>query len=206
MSPYFPHSGFELHALTAFGERPPPALLWRYRRWIAVLAFLALAAPPLIGVVHPDDPATIYKEGRKPAPPPSPHTFTDWMWFPVSVDSYLRDHFGLRQAMIDLYRYLTNFGFTRPAVLIGHNGRMFYIGDEAVRQSAGLVLRKAKVAEAADLVASMRRLWPSAASPFWWRSRRIRRRFTRKTSRGGRKTSDDQRNTISCSKSYANVV
>jgi alginate O-acetyltransferase complex protein AlgJ len=142
--------------LNAFRERLQTGLLWRCRRWIAILAFVALAAPPVMGVVCPDDPATIFKEGRKPAPPPNPHTFTDWMWFPASVDAYLRDHFGLRQATIALYHDLTDSVSMRPAVLIGQDGRMFYLGDEMVRQSAGLVLRDAKVAEAADLVATMR--------------------------------------------------
>jgi alginate O-acetyltransferase complex protein AlgJ len=152
--------------LTAFGERPRTGLLWRFRRWIAILAFLALAAPPVMGVVRPDDPATIFKEGRKPAAPPNPHTFTDWMWFPASVDAYLRDHFGLRQAMIDLYHYLTDSVSTVPAVLIGQDGRMFYLGDKMVRQSAGRLLRVAKVAEAADLVATMRAALAKRGSSF----------------------------------------
>ena len=42
------------------------------------------------------------------------------------------------------------------SVLIGRDGRMFYLGREMVRQSAGLVLRDQKVASAADLVAAMR--------------------------------------------------
>jgi alginate O-acetyltransferase complex protein AlgJ len=134
------------------GERTLTALLLCCRRWVAIPAFLALAAPLVIGLVHPDDPVTILKEGRQPTPLLHPHTFTDWMWFSTSVDAYLRDRFGLRQSMIDLYNYV----FTSPAVLIGQNGRMFYRGDQMVRQSAGRLLRDAKVAETADLVATMR--------------------------------------------------
>jgi hypothetical protein len=58
--------------------------------------------------------------------------------------------------MIHLYRDLTDPMTRPPAVLIGEGGRMFYVGDEMVRQSAGRIVRAAKVAEAADLVATMR--------------------------------------------------
>jgi alginate O-acetyltransferase complex protein AlgJ len=98
----------------------------------------------------------ILKEGRNPAPLPAPHSFTDWMWFPASVDAYLRDHFGLRQAMIHPYRDLKDSMFDRPPVLIGQDGRMFYLGDEMALQATGRVLRAAKVAETADLVATVR--------------------------------------------------
>lgn len=114
--------------MVGFRERPRTALFWRYRRWTAILVFLVLATPLVVGVVHPDDPAAIFKEGRKPTPVPNPHTFTDWMWFPVAVDIYLRDHFGLRQAMIALYHDLTDVAL----VLVAHDGRMFWLGDEMV--------------------------------------------------------------------------
>ena len=41
-------------------------------------------------------------------------------------------------------------------MLVGRDGRMFYLGEEAVRQSAGLVLRDQRVADAVDLIAAMR--------------------------------------------------
>ena len=40
--------------------------------------------------------------------------------------------------------------------LIGRDGRMFYLGRDMVRQSAGLVLRDQKVANAVDMLAEMR--------------------------------------------------
>ena len=40
-------------------------------------------------------------------------------------------------------------------MLIGRDGRMFYLGEEAVRQSAGLILRDQRVANSVDLVAAM---------------------------------------------------
>ena len=41
-------------------------------------------------------------------------------------------------------------------MLIGRDGRMFYLGDDMVRQSAGLILRDQKVSEVADLLDQMK--------------------------------------------------
>lgn len=43
------------------------------------------------------------------------------------LDAYLTDHFGLRQAMIHLYRDATDPIARPPAVLIGRGGRMFFL-------------------------------------------------------------------------------
>ena len=47
-------------------------------------------------------------------------------------------------------------GFGGSDVLVGRDGRMFYLGGEMVRQSAGLVLRDQKVADSANLLAGVR--------------------------------------------------
>ena len=150
-----PHFQFKLDGLSAF-RRPRTAMLSRGRRWYAIAAILLLAIPLVMGVIEPDDPTMILKEGRNPWPAPRLRSFTDWLWFPRCLDAYLTDHFGLRQAMIHLYRDVTDPITRPPAVLIGRGGRMFYLGDEMVKQSAGHVRRDAKVAEAADLLANMR--------------------------------------------------
>jgi alginate O-acetyltransferase complex protein AlgJ len=41
-------------------------------------------------------------------------------------------------------------------VLIGRDGRMFYLGDDMVRQSAGLILRDQMVSDVVDLLAQMK--------------------------------------------------
>ncbi len=41
------------------------------------------------------------------------------------------------------------------SVLVGRNGRMFYLGEDMVRQSAGLVVRDQRVPDAVDLVAEI---------------------------------------------------
>ena len=60
--------------------------------------------------------------------------------------------------LIQLHKDLTKpmLGFGGSEVLIGRDGRMFYLGGETVRQSAGLILRDQKVANSANLLAGTR--------------------------------------------------
>jgi alginate O-acetyltransferase complex protein AlgJ len=134
-------------------------MLRRYRRFFAVAAFLLLATPLVFGIVKPDSVASILKEGRYPAPAPRPpYSLGDWLSLPKQVDAYLDDRFGLRERMIRLHKDLTHPVLLKvnTAVLIGRSGRMFYEGNEMVRQSAGLVLRDARVAQTARFIAEMR--------------------------------------------------
>jgi alginate O-acetyltransferase complex protein AlgJ len=133
-------------------------MLSRHRRYFAVLAFLLLGTPFIVGLVRPDSPELILKEGRLLAPaPPVPHSLEAFGAFPGEADAYLKDHFGLRQTMIHAHRDLSHpVLYGNEQVLIGRDGRMFYLGRDMVRQSAGLVLRDQKVAGAADLLAEMR--------------------------------------------------
>ena len=130
-------------------------MLIRYRRYFGVLTFLLLATPLVAGIVLPISPAAILKEGRNLAPAPkAPETRQDWLGFSKQVDAYLQDHFGLRQVLIRVHKDLTKpmLGFGNDSVLIGRDGRMFYLGEEAVRQSAGLLFRDQRVADTADLL------------------------------------------------------
>jgi alginate O-acetyltransferase complex protein AlgJ len=128
------------------------------RRHFAVLAFLLITTPLVVGLVAPDSPATVLKEGRRLAPAPRlPASGTDWLALPGEIDAYLKDHFGLREALIRAHKDLTKplLGFGNDSVLVGRDGRMFYLGEEAVRQSAGLVVRDESVADAVNLIAAM---------------------------------------------------
>ena len=133
-------------------------MLFGYRRYFAVLSILLLMTPLIVGFVLPDGPASILKEGRRAAPTPRPPDSWDgWLTLPNQIDAYLKDHFGLRQKMIRAPKELTKAllaGGSR-SVLVGRDGRLFYLGDEMVRQSAGLVLRDQRVAEVADMLAAM---------------------------------------------------
>ena len=73
---------------------------------------------------------------------------------PGEIDAYLKDRFGLRRVLIRAHKDLTRpvLGPGGGPVLIGRDGRMFYLGDEMVRQSAGLVLRDQKVSDVVDLL------------------------------------------------------
>jgi alginate O-acetyltransferase complex protein AlgJ len=139
--------------------KPSSAMLRRYRRYFALLAFGLLATPLVVGLVRPDSPELIFKEGRRLAPPPTPPDgFKDLAMLPGQIDPYLKDHFGFRHLLIQLHKDLTKpmLGFGGSDVLIGRDGRMFYLGGEMVRQSAGLIVRDQKVADSANLLARMR--------------------------------------------------
>src|SRR5271165_7130892 len=134
-------------------------MLLRYRRIFAVLSFLLLATPLVFGILLPDSPELVFKEGRRLVPAPAaPADLADLIALPGEVDDYLKDRFGLRHAMIKLHRDLSHPVLLKvnTAALIGRDGRMFYQGNEMVRQSAGLVMRDQRVAEAADMIAAMR--------------------------------------------------
>ena len=134
-------------------------MLYRYRRWFAALGFLMLATPLVWGMVLPDSPEYVFKEGRRLAPPPQlDATPAGWLALPGEVDAYLKDHFGLRYAMIHLHKDLSHSVLFQvdTGALIGRDGRMFYEGNDMVRQSAGLVLRDQRVTDAVALIAAMR--------------------------------------------------
>ncbi len=134
-------------------------MMHRYRRYVALLAFGLLATPLVVGIVKPDSPASVLKEGRTLAPAPkAPSGAGDWLRLPKQVDAYLRDHFGLRQTLITAHRELTKpmLGFGNDAVLVGRDGRMFYLGENAVRQSAGLLVRDRGVVDTVDFLAAMK--------------------------------------------------
>lgn len=133
-------------------------MLFGYRRYFAVLSLLLLATPLAVGLVHPDNPASILKEGRRLAPAPAaPESLGAWAALPGQIDAFLKDRFGLRHAMIRAHKELTKplIAKGNSSVLIGRDGRMFYEGDEMVRQSAGIILRDRDVSDAADMVAAM---------------------------------------------------
>jgi alginate O-acetyltransferase complex protein AlgJ len=122
--------------------RPSSGMLRRYRRFFAVAAFLLLAAPLVAGLVYPDGAASILMEGRTPAPSPrAPVDSADWFRLPNEIDAYLQDHIGLRQALLHAHRELSKPLIGSYKVLMGRGGRMFYLGNEMVTQSAGLVMR-----------------------------------------------------------------
>ena len=133
-------------------------MLRRWRRLFAVFAFVALAAPLLGGLLRPDSPAMVLREGRRLATaPPLPATTADWLALPDAFDAYLKDHFGLRHALIRAHHELTKpmLGMGEGGVLVGRDGRMFYLGEEAVQQSAGLIVRDQRVADTVALIAAM---------------------------------------------------
>ena len=147
--------------------RPSSGMLRRYRRFFAVAAFLVLATPLVAGLVYPDGAASILMEGRTPAPAPrAPVDSADWFRLPKQIDAYLQDHIGLRQALLHAHRELSKPLFGSYKVLMGRGGRMFYLGNEMVLQSAGLVMRDQAVAIDDRFARADERRASSAGHPF----------------------------------------
>jgi alginate O-acetyltransferase complex protein AlgJ len=133
-------------------------MLRRYRRYVALLAFGLLATPFVVGIVKPDSPSAVLTEGRYLAlAPKAPSSSGDWLTLPRQVDAYLQDHFGLRQVLIRTHKDITRplLGLGNDSVLVGRDGRMFYLGEETVRQSAGLLVRDQRVVDTADMLVRM---------------------------------------------------
>ena len=142
-------SGFE-------AARRSSGMLRRHRRFFAVAAFLLLATPLVAGLVYPDGAASILKEGRTPAPAPgAPVDSAEWIALPKQIDAYLQDHIGLRQALLRANRELSKPLFGSYKVLTGRGGRMFFLGNAMVDESAGLVMRDRAVGQLTDLLARM---------------------------------------------------
>jgi alginate O-acetyltransferase complex protein AlgJ len=129
-------------------------VLIRYRRYLALATFVLLATPLVVGIVKPDSPAAVLKEGRQRAPAPKiPVDRDDWLALPQQIDAYLQDHFSLRQVLVRMDKDLTRrLGNGNDLVLIGHEGRLFYLGEGAVRQSAGLMMRAQRVSDTVALL------------------------------------------------------
>jgi hypothetical protein len=82
----------------------------------------------------------------------------EWRAFPGAVDAWAKDHFGMRSAMIRAHKDLTKpVGAGSADVMIGRDGRMFVLGEQAVQQSAGLLVRDARIADTVRVLAAMNR-------------------------------------------------
>ncbi len=142
------------------GDAARPGLLARRRRWFAAVAFIALAraARRRARRARQSRRRSRPRGGGWRPTPAAPKRWADWLALPAAIDAFLKDHFGLRHAMIQTHHDLTKpmLGFGGTEVLIGRDGRMFYLGDDLVRQSAGLVVRDERVAETVAMLVKMR--------------------------------------------------
>ena len=121
-----------------------------------MIAFVLIATPLVVGVFGRDESAKVLAEGRTPAAAPS--IWRDGLDLPKRVDAYLKDRFGLRKEMIRLALQVDNLSSNHAnengKVLIGRDGRMYAEQDEAVRQSAGIVMRDRIVRRTAEYLAA----------------------------------------------------
>jgi len=134
-------------------------MLRRYRQFWIVLAGLLLLTPMALEIVAPTSETMLSDELRATAPPPDmPRTLDAWLALPPALDAWLRDHFGLRFAMIRAHAVIAHLWLRsgNELVLVGRGGSLFYRGDNAALQSAGLLVREPRIAETVAVLANMR--------------------------------------------------
>jgi alginate O-acetyltransferase complex protein AlgJ len=125
--------------------------------WLA-LAGIVLCLPLSLGVFAPDPDLIAQEESRRPAVAPGwPRSVTGFFAWPAAEDAWLRDHFGLRRAMIHTHSLIADRwlgGGTKYAVF-GLDGWLFFRGQDMLSQSAGLILREDQATETADFLARL---------------------------------------------------
>ncbi len=117
-------------------------MLSRSHRWWIVLVMLLLALPMAGALVSLGRSSVAADEYRDPAPAPGWPGRRDWSKWPRRADAYLQDRFGLRHWLVlanSIIRY--ELGSGNDDVLIGGQGRLFYLSDGALAQSAGRLMR-----------------------------------------------------------------
>ncbi len=132
-------------------------MLRRYHRFAVVWAVMMLAAPMIAGMLSSGDNAAPSERREGPAPA-FPRRESDWLLLPSRIDAYLLLRFGLRADMI-LARSIPLHLWLREGnadVEIGSDGRLFYRGHDAIHQSAGLLIREARIAETTATIGNVR--------------------------------------------------
>lgn len=118
------------------------ARLWRRSRIISCLFFLALAAPAVAGILFrgsPDAIAAIENRAAAPWPAP-PKTVAEANATPRAIDAYLEDHFGFRELLIALNRWMSDqldLGFGESEAIIGEEGWLFLANGGALDMVMG---------------------------------------------------------------------
>jgi alginate O-acetyltransferase complex protein AlgJ len=128
-------------------------------RYLSLFIFLFISTPLLVGLIAPESAQEILKEARVRSPVPSlPQSVDELAAWPKEADDYLGDRFGLRSQMIRLHANIAKRLLREGSnsVLIGRHGRLFFLGEESVRQSAGLVRRDSEVTETVNFIVAMR--------------------------------------------------
>ena len=66
--------------------QPARGMLRRHRRFFVLLAFELLATPLVVGMLRPDSPELIFKEGRNSPSPALPSALEDLRALPTQID------------------------------------------------------------------------------------------------------------------------
>ena len=126
--------------------------------WI-MLVGAVLSAPLATAILMPQSGAVLDDEMRLRATFPAfPFSAREWRAFPGKIDSYFRDHFGMRKQFIHIHALLAHrlLQAGNALVEIGNDDWFFLRSDNMLQQSAGLVVREQRVIETAETIAEVR--------------------------------------------------
>ncbi|MBV9557553.1 MAG: hypothetical protein JO254_10775, partial [Pseudolabrys sp.] len=144
------------------------ALLSHYRQTWFVAVSAALALPMLVQAVTPHRTVSL-REARTLAPTPTwPRTPAQWVKLPRETEAFLVDHFGLREPLVRgnaLLRHALTSP-SKPTVMYGRAGRLFFNGDGMLEQSAGLLHREAELAQFVDFAVALAAQYRAKNIPF----------------------------------------
>ena len=117
-----------------------PLLTTLVKRGFVLVFFILLCAPLVVFFSTNVDEVDLH-EHRRLAEFPALTSFTE---LPARLNNYANDHFGLRNDLITLHRFIDSdiFGISlSPDVLIGKSGWLFFLGDDSLndmKHQAGL--------------------------------------------------------------------
>jgi alginate O-acetyltransferase complex protein AlgJ len=132
-------------------------LLARFRRFWIVLVLGLLAVPAAVELTQPRAMKSEREARNLAAPPSLPQTLAQWRALPRAVDTFLGDHFGLREPLVRAYSLL-RYALVSPPdsrVVYGRDKFLFFNGDAMLQQSMGIFLRRDEIEKFAEHAAAL---------------------------------------------------
>lgn len=134
-------------------------LMARPRRALGILMLAAMAIPALSMPFQKPQTYSATENRLLSAKPGWPEGVGAWTTWPRQVDSYLRDHFGFREPLLDLgnrvFVQAPPAAGALPPVIDGENGRLFLV--EGLLSSTGREIDRAAAEDFAEYACDMAR-------------------------------------------------
>lgn len=116
----------------------PSRSQWKNRATVAL--FLGILLAPSVASLTGLGKVDISEKRRLASLPAPPNNLEQWRQYPRSFDAYFRDHFGLREFLIQCNHRVSHrvFGKVGTSVIAGHDGWLFYTARGVVGNYRGV--------------------------------------------------------------------